>query len=265
MRNNKDNELRDYWIYKIINPIGKMYIGQTNNINRRYKEYERGHNPGGKSIILESIKKYGWKQHKFELVEHLIGNRDNSDKREEYWIEYFETWIEKYPNGIGMNLRKGGKSHSHDKDAIIKIIEAGKGRIKSKETIEKMINSQNASGMKEKFSKMYSGEKGFSAKLKNENVLDIIQRYNNGERVVDIAKIYNIDVTTIYYLLKGKGWKEFTHLIKHPNKDLVLREDIINIRNSFKKEKVKVICERYNIKEWTFRRIVNKQGKYANI
>ena len=58
-------------IYKITNSKGAIYIGQAVNIERRKKDYSRA---GCKSQrkIYNSIKKYGWKDHTFEvLIENI--------------------------------------------------------------------------------------------------------------------------------------------------------------------------------------------------
>lgn len=53
-------------IYKITNPIGEVYIGQSTNILKRF--YSHKLNYGG-SKLKESIKKYGFENHTFELKE----------------------------------------------------------------------------------------------------------------------------------------------------------------------------------------------------
>lgn len=53
-------------IYKISNPIGEIYIGQSINIERRFKEHKT------KCVNLslkESFNKYGIENHIFEVIE----------------------------------------------------------------------------------------------------------------------------------------------------------------------------------------------------
>jgi group I intron endonuclease len=54
-------------IYKITNPKGKVYIGQSTNIEERMKHYI---NKNGKRQpkIFYSIKKYGWENHIFTNI-----------------------------------------------------------------------------------------------------------------------------------------------------------------------------------------------------
>lgn len=103
-------------IYKITNPKGKVYIGQSINIERRFKTYSRV-NCKNQTLIYNSISKYGWENHKFEIIEECL--IENLDKRENYWGKYYNTLEE------GLNLRLGN----------------GRGTC-SKETKQKMSNSQ---------------------------------------------------------------------------------------------------------------------------
>jgi group I intron endonuclease len=85
-------------IYKITNPKGKIYIGQSVNIEKRKYYYQTLHCK--KQIMLyNSIKKYGWENHKFEIIEEC--SIENLDKRENYWGMCYNTLEE------GLNLRLG--------------------------------------------------------------------------------------------------------------------------------------------------------------
>ena len=54
-------------IYKITNPIGKVYIGSTINLKDRIYRYKT--NRVKRQIkISRSIAKYGWENHKFEVI-----------------------------------------------------------------------------------------------------------------------------------------------------------------------------------------------------
>jgi len=56
-------------IYKIINPFGKIYIGQSVNIEKRFKTYKAlSKNVIGQTKLYRSLKKYGAENHKFEIL-----------------------------------------------------------------------------------------------------------------------------------------------------------------------------------------------------
>jgi group I intron endonuclease len=100
-------------IYKIISPSGKIYIGQSSNIENRKYYYEKLHCT--KQIRLyNSIKKYGWNNHIFDVIEEC--SLEQLNEREIYWGLYYDDLGE---NGI--NLRLGdanGKCSQETKDKI---------------------------------------------------------------------------------------------------------------------------------------------------
>lgn len=73
-------------IYKIINPNGKIYIGQSINIPSRKNKYTLNHTKG-QPRISRSIKKYGWENHIFEIIEEC--SVEQLDEKEIYWKQYY--------------------------------------------------------------------------------------------------------------------------------------------------------------------------------
>lgn len=73
-------------IYKITSPKGKIYIGQSVDIERRWKEYKRlackSHHR-----LYSSFIKYGILNHAFEIVS--ICNADELNTQEQYYQELF--------------------------------------------------------------------------------------------------------------------------------------------------------------------------------
>lgn len=87
-------------IYKITNKInGKSYIGQSIDIERRWKEHRRSIGLNKNSLYLD-FEKYGIDNFTFEILEECATEMLN--EREHYWIEYYDT----YNNGY--NLTQGG-------------------------------------------------------------------------------------------------------------------------------------------------------------
>ena len=90
------------WIYKITNQInGKVYIGQTNNLERRYKEhwfrYDR------EQPLYQAFNKYGRENFKMEPIELT----ENYNEREQYWITFYNSY-----GKDGYNATRGGEENS---------------------------------------------------------------------------------------------------------------------------------------------------------
>ena len=89
-------------IYKITSPSGKIYIGQSSNIHERIKRYINL-NCKPQIRLYNSLLKYGWDNHMFEIIEECNTNQLN--ERELYWGIKLDTL------GInGLNLRLGNSN-----------------------------------------------------------------------------------------------------------------------------------------------------------
>jgi group I intron endonuclease len=88
-------------IYKITSPTGKVYIGQSVNIHQRKLNYKNFISNNGNigPKLFNSLKKYGWEQHIFEVVEECLV--DQLNEREIYWGKYYNTLLE------GLNCKLG--------------------------------------------------------------------------------------------------------------------------------------------------------------
>ena len=86
-------------IYKIINPKGKIYIGQSTNIEKRFKYYKRLQCKGQQKLY-NSLSKYGPENHIFEIIEECIICIIN--ERENHWMDFYNSRIN------GLNIKGGG-------------------------------------------------------------------------------------------------------------------------------------------------------------
>lgn len=57
-------------IYKIVSPSGKVYVGQSVDINTRFSKYRSLYCPGQRRLCA-SFKKYGVLSHAFEIIEEI--------------------------------------------------------------------------------------------------------------------------------------------------------------------------------------------------
>jgi len=87
-------------IYKITNPKNKVYIGQSIDIDRRWNEYKKLQCSQSKKIF-NSLKKYGWENHIFEILEECSIEIIND--KEEYYILLYNSHIN------GLNIKLGSR------------------------------------------------------------------------------------------------------------------------------------------------------------
>jgi group I intron endonuclease len=74
-------------IYKITNPVGRIYIGQSVDIYKRWNQYRK---PVPKQPVLhQSFKMYGYDNHKFDVIE--ICEKLVLDERELYWYNDYNS------------------------------------------------------------------------------------------------------------------------------------------------------------------------------
>lgn len=84
-------------IYRITSPSNRVYIGQSWRLEKRQYDYAK--NPHKKQVsIYNSIKKYGWDAHKFEII-HLLPN--DVDK---YTLDSYECLYWKQYKDIGFSM-----------------------------------------------------------------------------------------------------------------------------------------------------------------
>jgi group I intron endonuclease len=120
-------------IYKIINPEGKVYIGYSKNIERRFKEYLTLRCKTQK-FLKDSIQIYGIENHKFEIIEECC--LENIKEKEKYWIKYYDSYF----NGLNSNKGGGGViTHSNESKNKISISKTGQ-----KDSIETKIKKSKS-------------------------------------------------------------------------------------------------------------------------
>lgn len=87
-------------IYKITSPIGRVYIGQSVNIEKRIKQYKRMHCKT-QPKVYNSFLLYGVDSHLFEIICECDISQLN--KMERFWQDNFKTI-----GGMGLNCRVTG-------------------------------------------------------------------------------------------------------------------------------------------------------------
>lgn len=220
-------------IYKITNLLNeKAYIGQSNDIARRFKEHKTKSATAG-SAVRPAILKYGEENFSFEVIEEC--GLEELDKREEYWIKYYETFGPK-----GYNLNPGGDQSSVGEnngrallknEDIVRIRSAYANRERRKDVYKEFSDkitfstfasiwdgTQWAHIMPEVYTqesveyyskKATNGEKSPKALFTNEEVLEIRKRYM-AETAREIYEDYKsrCGFQTLQQILWGRQYKD---------------------------------------------------------
>lgn len=165
-------------IYKITNPKGRIYIGQSKNIDERIARYKKLQCCKHQLFLYRSFLKYSVDNHSFEII-----LRGDFTKKE---LNSFESKFVKEYNSFngwkkgGLNLTTGGDSYEFDESVKQKMSNTRKRKIS-----EGQLNS----------------------KLTVENVKEIKLLIIQKVKQRDIAKKFNVKPTTISEIKAGRSWK----------------------------------------------------------
>lgn len=217
-------------IYKITNKkTGKSYIGQSNDIERRFKEHQQ---KGASSRIpLDvAIQKYGKDAFDYEIIEECPLSQLN--EKEEYYIQLYDTKNNGYNCSDGGNQQSIGLNNGRAKlsEEDVKIIRCAYRDHKKQQDIYELFKDIISFGyfqnvwqgkswahiMPEVFTeenkKYYiyqnsKGENGASAAFTNEEVVQIRQRYVN-ESAKEIYFDYQdrVSYQTFQAMLWGRSY-----------------------------------------------------------
>ena len=114
---------KKYVVYQHVTPDGLYYFGQTQNVERRWRNNGAGYKG---TALYPYIEKYGW-----ENIQHIVLFRDQT-KEDALWIEDFliETARE---DGVCINKQRSGlvsKEEGYNQDRNQKYYEQNKDRIR---------------------------------------------------------------------------------------------------------------------------------------
>lgn len=229
-------------IYAIKNTINsKIYIGQTSNLSRRWSAHKCKARTGKDNYPLyNAIRKYGIENFTLEILESC--NKDIVNDREKYFIALFDAVNNGYNISIGGQgfsdgrkvKRPGpmrGKKHSKKTKQLMSEQRGGDrngmyGKTHSTESKQKMSKfhkenfkenghpweGRNHSDktivlISESRKGKNIGENNHAAKLTNEIVLKIRERYATENIFMsELAKEYNIGEYAISCIVKRKTW-----------------------------------------------------------
>lgn len=212
-------------IYKITSPTNRVYIGQSKNIKRRWRDYELNL-AKNQRLLNRSFLKYGIENHVFEVVcECLI---EELNEKERYYQDLFSALGKKGLNLIltetttkrrlvskyfSETLKKRNKERIWSEESRKKIAEHGKKRMIGN-TYKKGFKHDEA--FKEKRRQIMLGNKNTLGFYQNEETRKKMSE-NSGRRVVildtntgiyyerleEVAEILNITKKSVLRKLHG--------------------------------------------------------------
>jgi len=202
-------------IYKITSPSGRIYIGSSKNIYKRWYRY--GHESIKNQIKLSnSIQKYGWASHTFEILEECETNKLYSLERA--WGDFYSVIT------TGLNCQLPGKESIKpciSEETRQKIRIKATGRVVSEETRNKLSLAKKGKKLSlEHVEKIRNNSKGkkMSEEAREKIILNlskIILDTSTGvfyNSVKEAANYFNINYSTLRSMLQGKN-KNKTNLI----------------------------------------------------
>lgn len=216
---------RLYFIYKLTSPTGRVYIGQTFNINRRFSTY-RNLACDRQKKLHSSIIKHGWNSFKKEIVFDGVCSKKEIDTIEETFIrKYFNNSLN-ISEKVSSPSYKKGLAHPRSKPVVQfdlslnKINEYESASLAHKQTkinqadISKACRTSKfyAGGFYWRFKDSYSYEDLLALKERPHFLAQkIIQLKKDGTFIKEwesqskAAKELKINQSTIWRVLCGKG------------------------------------------------------------
>lgn len=196
----------------------KIYIGQTVQnppIKRWIEHYQEAYNENNQLFLYRAIRKCGIENFTFQILEQNIKLTDLNFK-ESYYINKYSSNINEY----GYNLTRGGHysvKSKLDEEKVLEIIDYIKNE--SEKTFVEIAKIFGVT--REMISDINMGKtwyfrnenypirdnSDFKNKILHEQVYDIYERLLNKESLTEIARDYNVSITNISNINKGKIYK----------------------------------------------------------
>lgn len=207
-------------IYKIVSPTGRVYIGQSWDVERRWYAHTLINNAKCRqAIIVSSMLKYGPDAHEFKMIHELPNDIDQSvmDGYEQFYIDQYAEC------GCNlMNVRGAGSHGKFNEEAKKKMSESAKKAftperrkamsdamiLKCKENRIAHTGKKMPDATKQKLREANIGRKPTSNKLNEDQVREIKCILNVGViSMYRVAKMYNVHKVTIFDIKHNKTWK----------------------------------------------------------
>lgn len=186
-------------IYKITSPTGKIYIGQSKDVEYRLNRYKELR-CSAQVLLYNSFLKHGVENHTFEILEKGDFTREELNTLEKKYVKEFDSF--RGNNTKGLNLTTGGDCIELDSSTIDKM---SKTRIK-------LFNEGQT-----------------NSKISIEEIYDIKKMLAFNISLKEIAEKYNVKITTISEIKAGRSWKNIpNYIVQEKDKHLIRRTNKIS-------------------------------------
>ena len=258
--------VEEHIIYKYIkldtNEV--VYVGRTNNLERRRKEHEvyepreKGR-PHYNYPLSKGIRKYGRKNYKCEIIE-IVDTYEESLEREKYWIKCYNTFLDKEKYNYTPGGEIGYLTQKFDNVIIDEVKSLLEAQVSFKEIQDRTgvspshISEINTGKRRKDKNREYPINKmTCGRKLDEAKVQEIISLLHQSQKThQEIAAIYNVSEATIRGINVGKRYyqKDIQYPIRGSLKSTqykrllqeeveLITNDIINTRISFSQLAIK--------------------------
>lgn len=200
-------------IYKITSPSGKIYIGQSENIEKRFRYYKSLHCKM-QIVLYRSFIKHGVENHIFEIIEEC--DKFLLNNKERYWQDFYNVLK------LGLNClltSTKDKKKVYSEQTLNKMSTSLKGRIITKEWREnlskagkgrKLNENQRNALLKANTGRFYSKETRdkISFNRKNQKVILDIETGVYYYSVTDLARNLNVNASSLYDFMTNRKKSE---------------------------------------------------------
>jgi len=186
-------------IYKITSPTGRIYIGQSKDIlyrTRKYKTVSKSLHSQPK--IYNSLLKYGWDKHNFEIIEECSEEQLNC--RERYWQDHYDVTSK---NGMNCMLTECDGSKRQPSPKMFEVISKQLIDTATLITYNSITDAANKLGLNRRtLSKHLSGQ------IANITTLVFLKDYVEGQSIKEpdegrhLVKVIDTRTKIIYNSIK---------------------------------------------------------------